>query len=548
MSRRPTKVDFTKCRHILPLRERTDELLQVLLAEFTLKKNPSTAGVRLTLKVMDGMPSIADIDGKRELHQIRQKTGTQPRDKLAKALAAFYRNPRKRPCRFKCADHPLRYANGGVLPVVRLDGRDYFWLFYRDIFPIGWNIANGASDNTDEMLDPNRIVLREFGEEAIAVDWKKRHTYAHRPEDETVPLGFQKGALDAWSRKLKRKLNRFPRLPLPLTWVDGPDSVDVTVGDRTRSTDGYFLNITPEDNAIELDRIAFINLGKGVALLDGEHRNGKLLNEVIGLFEVEKMRDLSRKEFLPDVVFFDGREQKLKKKDPAGRRKELAGVIGRYLKSPTLERSDDERRAYAAAKVTYDLCPITRAIVHRFFLWERMEKAEHRIESRRFQLPKGRFDIFVSFRDPDLPIAQGLAEHMERRGFKVFMSVKTLQQLGAADYFRVINEALEQSAVLIVVGTRPDRFTSGWVSYEWQSFLAEIHSGRKSYGRVFPFAGGMRVDELPFALRQVQMIPYDPASPERSFDKVAERVGLRSQLRKRRGDGFRGHAAPSEMF
>ena len=48
--------------------------------------------------------------------------------------------------RFDCSGHPLRFGNGGVLPIIRLDDSDYFCLFYRDIFPIGWNIANGASD------------------------------------------------------------------------------------------------------------------------------------------------------------------------------------------------------------------------------------------------------------------------------------------------------------------------------------------------------------------------------------------------------------------
>jgi len=531
MSDRGESVEFAKGPHILPLRDRTDELLQVLLPEFTLRKERPGTGIRLSVEVTDRMPSIIDIDGKREFNRIVRESGMQARDTLAMRLADFFADPREREYCFDCSRHPLRYANGGVLPVVRLDGRDYFWLFYRDIFPIGWNIANGASDTTAEMLDPNRIVLREFGEEVIVADFTTRHLFTYEPEEDTVPLGFLKGALAAWSEKLNIDLFKFERLPIPLKWVDGPDAADVTVEGRRRETKGHFINITPEDNAIELDRIAFINLGKGVTLLDGEHRNGKLLNEVIGLFEVEKMRDLSRTEFIPDVVFFDGKDRTLQEKESADRTEKLAGIIKEYLKSPILDRSDKERQDYAATEPKYNLCPITRSIITRFFEWDKTEKRVEKGDSPRVEHAKGEFDVFISFREVDLPVAQSLAGDLRQRGLNVFMSSETLKWLGAADYYRAINEALEQSAVLVVVGSRPERFNSGWVRYEWQSFFAEVHSGRKDYGRVFTFTGGVGVDELPFALRQVQLIPYDPTSPESSFDTVASFIGRRERLR-----------------
>jgi hypothetical protein len=530
MSQRRSKIDFAKCSHILPLRERTDELLQVLLPEFTLRKARSGQGVQLSLEVGDRMPSIVDVDGKREFNKVAANAGRAARDALARKLREFFEDPRVREYRFDCSGYPLRYANGGVLPVVRLDGRDYFWLFYRDIFPVGWNIANGASDNTGEMLDPNRIVLREFGEEVIVADFETKHLYTSEPDNESVPLGFQKGAIDAWERRLGKGLLEFERLPIPMKWVDGPDSAEVEVAGRRQETKGYFVNITPEDGAIELDRIAFINLGKGVTLLDGEHRNGKLLNEVIGLFEVEKMRDLSRAEFVPDVVFFDGGTRALPDRDAAGRLPELSKIVEEYLKSPTLERSAGERTAYRKTASKYDLCPISRAVIGRFFQWEKEEREIHPPVPAPSPRARGRFEIFVSFRDPDLPIARGLAENLERRGFNVFMSFLTLQQLGAADYFRAINEALDESAVLIVVGTRPDRFTSGWVSYEWQSFFAETHTDRKRFGRVFPFVGGVGVEELPFALRQVEAVKYDPLAPEASFNEMARYIGPREKI------------------
>jgi hypothetical protein len=522
---------FAKSPHVLPLRDRTAELLQVLIPEFTLRKNRPGPGVCLSLDIKDHMPSIVDREGKREVSRVVRSTGTQARDRLARRLSDFHADPREREYCFDCSAHPLRYANGGVLPVVRLEGRDYFWLFYRDIFPIGWNIANGASDTTVELLDPNRVVFREFGEEVIVADFHKMHLFTFEPEDNTTPLGFLKGALAAWSEKLGVDLLEFQRRPIPLKWVDGPDAVDANVEGRRRETKGYFLSITPEDNAIEVDRIAFINLGQDVALLDGEHRNGKLLNQVIGLFEVDKMRDISRTEFIPDVVFFDGKEWPYGKNEAAARRGELAGVIAKYLGSSTLVRTEQDGRDYEAVGIKYDLCPIARSIITRFFEWEKTERRDVEDKPRGVTQPGGEFDVFVTFRDPDLDVARSLAGDLRQRGFHVFMSSESLKSLGAADYFRAINEALEQSAVLVVVGSRPDRFNSGWVRYEWQSFFAEVHSGRKPYGRVFTFSGGVGIDELPFALRQVQTVPYDAISPESSFDTVASFIGPRDRLR-----------------
>jgi hypothetical protein len=523
-------LDLSTSPHILPLRTRTDELLQVLLPEFTVRKNRQGPGLCLSIEIKDHMHSIGDVHGKGALYEIVGRAGTHARNALAHDLHDFFKNPRLREYRFDCSGHPLRFANGGVLPVVRLDGRDYFWLFYRDIFPIGWNIANGASDNVAEMLDPNRIVLREFGEEVIVVDFATKHLFTFEPEDEMVPLGFLKGAIEAWSKRLGVDLFKFHRLPIPLKWVDGPDTADVDVEGRRRETKGYFVNITPEDNAIELDRIALVNLGKGVTLLDGENRNGKLLNEVIGLFEVEKMRDLSRAEFIPDLVFFSGNKRPLDEGGSAGQLEELAVIVEEYFKNPDLDRSNDLRLAYRNAPIKFDLCPITRAVIERFFEWEKEERETHPPEPEPHPRSRGRFEIFISFRDPDLPIALGLAENLERRGFNVFMSYLTLKRLGAADYKRAISEALDESAVLIVVGTRPEYLKSGWVSYEWQSFFAETHTDRKNFGRVFSFLGGVGVDELPFDLRQVQAVKYDPTAPEASFNEMAKYIGPREKI------------------
>jgi hypothetical protein len=67
---------------------------------------------------------------------------------------------------------PLRWSSGGALPFVRVvDNRQigaavtHIALFYRDLDPIGWNVANGASECEEELADFDRLTTREFSEE-----------------------------------------------------------------------------------------------------------------------------------------------------------------------------------------------------------------------------------------------------------------------------------------------------------------------------------------------------------------------------------------------
>ncbi len=63
---------------------------------------------------------------------------------------------------------PLRWSSGGALPIVRdSDGKRWAALLFRDIYPIGWNVANGASEKHIEYTDLDLLINREFSEEVI---------------------------------------------------------------------------------------------------------------------------------------------------------------------------------------------------------------------------------------------------------------------------------------------------------------------------------------------------------------------------------------------
>ncbi len=80
---------------------------------------------------------------------------------------------------------PMRWASGGVLPIVEFRGRQWVAMLFRDVAPYGWNLPLGASERhsgvtasheeatqlwEDELRQPARLATREFLEELLVVD------------------------------------------------------------------------------------------------------------------------------------------------------------------------------------------------------------------------------------------------------------------------------------------------------------------------------------------------------------------------------------------
>lgn len=517
----PLEELLAKQPDIRPLHARQRGYLQVLVNEFALYKRGSD-GLTAEIQIGDDTLSLTGHVGKRSFNETVEAHGGQVNGTaLADRLRDFFADPRQLAYRFDCSSFPLRYANGGVLPVIHLNGVEYFCLFYRDVFPIGWNIANGASDNLEEMLDPGRIIAREFGEELLVFDASKKLIYAHDPGDDNRPPGFQKEAVKAWGNALGMKdLVNFAPTALPLKWIDGPDQIDAAVRSRRKSTGGYFLSVTPEDGAIEVDKFGLINLSGDVAIIDGEITGGVLLNRIVGLFEVQKPRDwVNDHEFSPDLLFVNGR-----KDDP----KRLTEAVAASVQAIGHFRDEARKKAFEVATVRFNLCPIARRIIQRYFEWAERATPQTRPSAPAQPPTAAEIDgcqVFISYKFENAEPARWLYDYLKSCNppYRVFCSNETLGQLGESDYFAAINRALGSAACMVVFGTNPDHFRSGWVEYEWKSFLVEMLSKRKK-AELFTFVGNVAVSELPFALRSREMIPYSSASPLDSFANLERRI------------------------
>jgi hypothetical protein len=502
-------------KNILRLGDRTRGYLQALVTGFKLTK--VMPGCLLELAISDDAFSLIDRHGKQDFLNVLATVGDKPRDCLRAKLDAFFDDPGQEAYRFDCSEWPLRFANGGVLPIVHLEGDDYFCCFYRDVNPIGWNIANGASDTTEELLDPGRVVSREFGEELLIYSQQERVIYAHDPGQDNRPPGYQRNALQAWATLLNNpNLPNYAVRPLPLKWIEGPDRLRVTLGTRVVASKGYFLSVTPDDNAIEVDRFALIQLeGKDPRLMDGEITDGVLLNRIVGLFRVDRLQGvLEGREFVPDVHFYAG-----ERKDP----EEWAASLVRNrtaieeLKAAG-KRSDVQLGAYDREPHKFNLCPITRSVVGRYYRWRIAEHTTN--EPPEPCRPMDGCQVFISYRSMVSDVATRVYQSLRDAGISAFCSVNSLEALGESDYFAAIVRALGQAKVMVVIGDRAEDFSTGWVDFEWKSFMGEILSARKPGAELYVLSIDVPVGDLPYALRSREVIPCHRPAPGEAIERL----------------------------
>lgn len=124
-----------------------------------------------------------------------------------------------------------------------------------------------------------------------------------------------------------------------------------------------------------------------------------------------------------------------------------------------------------------------------------------------------RYDVFISFKKttaskgltPEAIVAEKLYRLLREKRISVFYSEKSLAECGAGQFTRTIEKALDDSKILILVGSCRENIESQWVEAEWDSFLNDIRSGHKT-GELFILnCGEMNSSDLPLFLRRQQM-------------------------------------------
>ena len=86
--------------------------------------------------------------------------------------------------------------------------------------------------------------------------------------------------------------------------------------------------------------------------------------------------------------------------------------------------------------------------------------------------------VFISFKNsyegkltPDSEIALCLCRALRERGLTVFFSNTALREVGADRYMDKIEGEIASADAMVVVGTRSEYVSQGWVRQEWMTFL-----------------------------------------------------------------------------
>jgi hypothetical protein len=384
-----------------------NQFLQVLLDKWELEGNG--CGVTLKVRFGEDTPAINTRQAKYALLASMGDYYKEKRGDYQSKIDAFVAGAGNRTFAYDDERFPFRYVSGGTLPVVTRGGKTYFCLFYRDIFPIGWNIANGGCDTRGELHNPFRTIERELCEELLVINPEQRVRYIFERNKNKLMDGLEFEVADnEWEKKLARlDVANFAELMLPIKWIEGPDRVIARCEDSSElATQGYFLNINAEDFGIEVDKVAHVSLARSDLLLSGEIIAGRLVNEPIGLFNVDRFKKNlpdPESELVPDLFFFNtvayesGSFNEIMEK-------EFFPYISKY-------RTSEEHALWEKTGNKSGLCPVTRQIIKRYFGFRKVGDTD----------ADASCDIFICFGEEDRNLANVVRDHLVKKNRRVFM-------------------------------------------------------------------------------------------------------------------------------
>ena len=117
--------------------------------------------------------------------------------------------------------------------------------------------------------------------------------------------------------------------------------------------------------------------------------------------------------------------------------------------------------------------------------------------------------VFISYKNSDdgnmtedAKIADSLYDSLCKLGVKTFYSNVTLIETGSSLYKEAIEQALDESVILVIIGTKISYIESKWVKYEWSSFHEDILAESKPNGIIIPYLSeNIQRKEKPMPLR-----------------------------------------------
>jgi hypothetical protein len=335
---------------------------------------------------------------------------------------------------------------------------------------------------------------RELREELVVIEPKRKLRYVFTWGDGTL----EDRAEFALARRVwghahpDQDIAGFEPRPLPLKWLDGPDTLSVGIGTEPAvDIGGCWLNINASDFGIELDKVVWINVDPDAILVDGEMFDDTVLDRPVGLFDVDRMDRLMRSgesRFIPDIYFHHG-----VRRLGSGFEKDITTAFTNSLRKEKV-RTPAEISYFKKLARKFDLCPVTRAILVRAAgLTKQATATKASTDASR------KPEIFISCGHGDEALARRIYNFVttEKRKSAFFYEEDQRSVWG-----RGIDDALCSANCLIVAGTDPRRMNRPWPKYEWGSFKDAILNRRKPRtAKLIPFVVGIKPERIPWALQ-----------------------------------------------
>jgi hypothetical protein len=131
------------------------------------------------------------------------------------------------------------------------------------------------------------------------------------------------------------------------------------------------------------------------------------------------------------------------------------------------------------------------------------------------------FTVFLSRKSSDAKMAKTIYDYLSEHKISVFDSDISLDVLGKSEYQSTIDTVLEKAEHLIVIGSSIENITSSWVRTEWETFENEKRSGRKKGNILVIISKKIKIENLPLALRQKQVLIFE----EKNYDRLLPYLG-----------------------
>ncbi len=140
------------------------------------------------------------------------------------------------------------------------------------------------------------------------------------------------------------------------------------------------------------------------------------------------------------------------------------------------------------------------------------------------------YQVFISFKNTenneytqDKQLSEALYRYLTEKGIQTFYSNITLLDFGESAYKEVIDDALDDVQLMVVVGSKKDYLTSKWCKYEWHTYQQNILSNIVE-GSIVTYLGNMELGEVPTGLRHYQSFRIDQTPVETVGDFIVRAI------------------------